>query len=145
MAIQVISVPAQTDKDYSSISSNQCSWAAYEFVKNSSKLQLALYNKRYDEFLSTYKDCLKTASELRKDTSGCLYGENIDTPSLREHYASSIRITSSNGIYKNEDDEFNSFFLNLSAISRLFSVSFMTASAWESGVGWSQRTSDFDF
>jgi hypothetical protein len=106
MAYTTIQVPAQTDPEYSSISSNQCSWAAYEFVKNSTSLRLALYKNNREQFLEIYRQCLHDASHLRKNTTGCLYGENIDTPIIKEHYSKSVDCVYHSGVYQNEDPEF---------------------------------------
>ncbi len=106
MPFKTIPVPAQTDAEYSAISSNQCSWAAYEFVKHSSKLRHALYKNNIDDFLETYKKCLHDASILRKNTKDCLYGENIDTPIIQENYKNTVSVCCTNGVYKNEDPDF---------------------------------------
>ena len=82
----MLNVPAQTDTEYSSISSNQCSWVAAEFTLHSQELRRALQQKEYTRFIEIYRECMRRGSERRSTVSGCLYGENIDTPILEEHY-----------------------------------------------------------
>lgn len=106
-----ISVPAQTDEQYATIASNQCSWAAAEFVLHSRSLRSALLTKDMDKFRTIYKECLTKASTLRSGTVGCLYGENIDTPVLEETYkrkaeGSYFEILQHLSIIKNTDADF---------------------------------------
>lgn len=108
----IITVPAQTDVEYSSVASNQCSWAAAEFALHSQELCRALESNDTAKFTEIYKECLRRASELRSKTSGCLYGENIDTPILEEHYkrnmsgGSYLEIFEHLSIIQNTDVEF---------------------------------------
>ena len=80
-----ISVNPQTNKEYSNISSNQCSWCAAEFIKHKKNLRyLFLSNKA--EFIELYNTCLKKGSEMRKEYNHRQYGENIDNKILLEKY-----------------------------------------------------------
>ena len=103
-----ISVPAQTDSEYSSIASNQCSWAAVEFALRASELRHS-FAKNPEEFLKIYKECLENASRLRASAgTKHLYGENIDTPELLDHYLGrrAFTITDSITIKQNTSSEF---------------------------------------
>jgi hypothetical protein len=103
-----IQVPAQTDKQFSQIASNQCSWAAAEFALHNSKLRSLLREEKIEEFQSIYTSCLEQASRLRAEAgSKNLFGENIDTPELLDYYKKkNLTVTSSYTIYKNKDEEF---------------------------------------
>lgn len=101
-----LSVPAQTDAEYSSIASNQCSWAAAEFVLASYALR-HFYKDNQALFLEIYKSCLQRASELRASAGKThLYGENIDTPELVEHYKPLICCSDVNSYKANTSEEF---------------------------------------
>jgi hypothetical protein len=104
----IISVPAQTDTEYSRIASNQCSWAAAEFIMASSQLRHLLHNNKVEEFVTLYKECLEKASQLRKNAGNKhLYGENVDTPELLEHYtAKGLVVTDRRTIKKNTCNDF---------------------------------------
>ena len=101
-----LSVPAQTDAEYSAISSNQCSWCAVEFGLRRRDLIHAWTTRQTDEFLRIYKECLEVASQKRKDLGTFLYGENIDSKNLLEHYGSQLDIAHKNTIRMHEDSEF---------------------------------------
>jgi hypothetical protein len=45
-----------------------------------------------EEFNRIYNECLLLASQLRKEKGTFLYGENIDSPNLLEHYKGRITI-----------------------------------------------------
>jgi hypothetical protein len=103
-----IPVPSQTDEAYSAIASNQCSWAAAEFSLRDSELRLS-FKKNPDEFVRIYKECLEKASHLRAAVgSKNLYGENIDTPELLDHYKKHSHFTVMDWITikKNTGEEF---------------------------------------
>ena len=108
----IIPVSAQTDSEYSSVSSNQCSWAAAEFALHSQELRRSLIKNDISSFVELYKKCLLRASELRSKTSGCLYGENIDTPVLEDNYKKNenkdpyLEIFEHLSVLKNTDAEF---------------------------------------
>lgn len=105
-----ISVPAQTDSDYSVIASNQCSWAALEFVLRATEFRQAIRSQDTDGFVTIYKKCLLKASQLRAQAGKKhLYGENIDTPELLTHYtnnSTSLVITDRRTIMKNTSEDF---------------------------------------
>lgn len=86
------SVPAQTDTEYSSVSSNQCSWCAAEFALKRTAIIQAWMSKNTQEFLHLYNSCMKTASQKRKDLGTFLYGENIDSENLLNHYGKQLDI-----------------------------------------------------
>ena len=101
-----ISVPAQTDSQYSAISSNQCSWCAVEFALKRRELIDSFQRTDKTEFHFHYNDCLLRASQKRKDLGTFLYGENIDSHNLLEHYGSQLQFAHKNTLRMNEDPEF---------------------------------------
>jgi hypothetical protein len=101
-----VPVPAQTDPEYSSTASNQCSWAAAEFLLKGSELRHS-FHKKPEEFVRIYKECLERASQLRAAAGKKhLYGENVDTPELLGHYAGKFHITDRITIKMNASGEF---------------------------------------
>ena len=101
-----LSVSAQTDPEYSAIASNQCSWAAAEFLLKSSELRHS-FHKNPEEFVRIYKECLERASHLRAAAGKThLYGENVDTPELLAHYEGKFRTTDRITVKRNESAEF---------------------------------------
>ncbi len=101
-----ISVPAQTDLQYSQVSSNQCSWCAVEFALHRHKLLELFHQEDKTEFLRLYNKCMAEASQKRKDLGTFLYGENIDSQNLLDHYGAQLQILHKNTLRKNEDPEF---------------------------------------
>jgi hypothetical protein len=101
-----LSVLAQTDAEYSTVSSNQCSWCAVEFGLRRQDLIKAWTSRQPETFLNIYKECLAVASQKRKTFGTFLYGENIDSKNLLDHYASNITIAHTNTIRMHEDSEF---------------------------------------
>ena len=80
-----IVVKCQTDNEYSTISSNQCSWCAAEFIKHKRELR-NLFISNETKFIELYNKCLKDGSEKRKQYNHRLYGENIDNKTLLSQY-----------------------------------------------------------
>jgi hypothetical protein len=101
-----ILVPAQTDYNFSKISSNQCSWVAWEFIIKYKELSETIYFPKIITFIDNYRECMKKGSELRFATKVNLYGENIDTPSILEYYQDKVKIEETYTIIKNEDKNF---------------------------------------
>ena len=101
-----ISVPAQTDPEYSAISSNQCSWCAVEFALARRKLLETFQQSDKTEFLAVYTQCMMEGSQKRKELGTFLYGENIDSQNLLDHYTDKLNILHKNTLRMNEDPEF---------------------------------------
>jgi hypothetical protein len=81
----IINVPAQTDTIYKNISSNQCSWCAWEFAVKAKNLISSFNQKNKTEFLNIYNNCLLEGSNKRKNANK-LYGENIDSIEILNNY-----------------------------------------------------------
>ena len=98
-----IVVKSQTDNEYSTISSNQCSWCAAEFIVKRKELLYNFINNR-DKFIEIYNQCLYNGSIKRRDYKDKLYGENIDNKNLLSKYT--IDIISQHTIIMNNDSNF---------------------------------------
>ena len=83
----------QTDKKFSDISSNQCSWCAAEFIKKKDKLKQLFLEKKINKFTDVYNECLFKGSNKRKQFNDKLYGENIDNKTLLEQYNFAVIFT----------------------------------------------------
>jgi hypothetical protein len=80
-----MNVPAQTDKEFAEISSNQCSWVAWNFARHSRDLMLAHMQKDEKKFLEMYNECMMDGSLNRAPhQSARPFGENIDNQALLE-------------------------------------------------------------
>ena len=101
-----ILVPAQTDPQYSAISSNQCSWCAVEFALHSKQLASTFLDKDSSAFLTLYNQCMLEASQKRKELGTFLYGENIDSANLLHYYKPYLEILHKNSIKLNDDPTF---------------------------------------
>ena len=99
----MIGVNCQTDELCSSISSNQCSWCAAEFISKKEKLIYFFFNDE-EEFRKLYRECLLEGSRKRKEFGTLLYGENVDNKTLLSKY--NFDIIYSNTILCNEDEKF---------------------------------------
>lgn len=102
----IITVSAQTDEKYKNISSNQCSWCAWEFAVNAIKLIHFYNSKNKTEFINLYNLCLLNGSNKRVNGNK-IYGENIDTPELINSYSSYNLMPLFSYTYKiNNNDDF---------------------------------------
>jgi hypothetical protein len=99
-----ISVMCQTDKKFSDISSNQCSWCAAEFIKKKDKLKQLFLEKKINKFTDVYNECLFKGSNKRKQFNDKLYGENIDNKTLLEQY--NFAVISYLTMLENEEPDF---------------------------------------
>tara|TARA_B100001063_G_scaffold247248_1_gene291646 strand:+ start:5616 stop:6236 length:621 start_codon:yes stop_codon:yes gene_type:complete len=97
-------VMCQTDKEFSNISSNQCSWCAAEFIKEKDNLKQLFLHKNLNKFNDMYNQCLLNGSNKRKQFNSKLYGENIDNKTLLQQYKFSV--VSYFTMIGNEDPEF---------------------------------------
>lgn len=110
--LTILQVPAQTDSQYSLLSSNQCSWCAVEFAIRRIEIITAWFSNKQDEVLRLYNESLAVASNLRKEAVAptnpktFLYGENIDSANLLNHYKDKINITEQYTILLHEDPDF---------------------------------------
>jgi hypothetical protein len=104
--IKSIDVPAQTDSQYSDISSNQCSWCAVEFALHASKFRALYRIPDINEIHNLYIACMKEGSELRRKYGTFLYGENIDSQNLLDYYKKSYDVLQKRSIHKNVDEDF---------------------------------------
>ena len=99
-------VPAQTDSEYSAISSNQCSWCAAEFALKRRDLIKTWMSKEYKGFLELYTTCMEIGSRKRKELGRFLYGENIDSVNLLNHYEKELTIVHKYTVQLHTDPEF---------------------------------------
>ena len=103
----IITVEAQTDEKYKQISSNQCSWCAWEFAVNCKNLMKYYYSDK-SSFIELYNECLKNGSEKRK-LGNKLYGENIDNDKIINEYENKFNPLVYYHFIKNKDEDFLSF------------------------------------
>lgn len=103
MDITNITVPTILDPEYASISTHQGSWAAYEFIKHSKSLRHAFLENDIPKFMNIYKECLETATHLRKEMGTKKYGENIDNDILIDYYENNVPINIIHGMYENDN------------------------------------------
>jgi len=74
-----MNVHAQTDKEFAEISSNQCSWVAWNFARRSKELTKALMEKDGARFTEVYNECMLDGSVRRAPHQTARpFGENID-------------------------------------------------------------------
>ena len=104
--LKSIDVPAQTDSQYSDISSNQCSWCAVEFALHASKFRELYRMSDIHEIRNLYTACIQKGSELRRKYGTFLYGENIDSQNLLTYYKKSYDVLQRRSIHKNMDEDF---------------------------------------
>lgn len=127
-----ISLAVKSQYDYSSISSNQCSWCAFEFVSafktfisNVSKLSRFNDNFKNEQVLKNiyeiYDKCVLLGSEKRKQYGIVPYGENITNKMLQSKYNN---ITITDGFYCKEnpdkyfpiDKDYENEFMNIDSL-----------------------------
>jgi hypothetical protein len=84
------------------IASNQCSWCAFEFIKNS-KLLLNIENVN---FIENYNKCIEEASRLRLECNKYKCGENIDDINILNHYKLNIINFYKTELNKNQKETF---------------------------------------
>jgi len=77
-------VEVKSQYDHSNISSNQCSWCAYEFIEEQKQLRTLLSD--IPQFTDLYNECVVRGSIKRKENNVFLYGENIDDINVSLHY-----------------------------------------------------------
>jgi len=81
-----IDVDSQYEKKYAAISSNQCSWCAYEFANNAQEFRKLWLKKDFDKFTELYNKCILNGSNYRKDCNKYTCGENIDDDNIIKQY-----------------------------------------------------------
>src|SRR5258706_15890839 len=81
-----VDVECQYDEKNSYISSNQCSWCAYEFANNAKQLCELWKSNEIDSFKKIYNKCVQNGSEQRKKINRYKCGENIDDKNIEDEY-----------------------------------------------------------
>lgn len=89
---QAVDVHSQYDYPQAS---NQCSWCAFEFIKN----WRSLFKLDKPDFTTNYNRAIETATNLRRECNKYRCGENIDDEAILSHYKNSLSISS---FYKTE-------------------------------------------
>jgi hypothetical protein len=83
-----VGVKSQYDKDNSIVSTNQCSWCAFEFASKADELKMLWIKGDHDNFINLYNDCVKNGSIQRKVNFTFTCGENIDDEIIKTNYKS---------------------------------------------------------
>jgi hypothetical protein len=97
-----IHVDSQYESSNTSISSNQCSWCAYEFARYAQKFRTLWLSRNYVEFQKQYNACVLEGSKKRKQCNKYTCGENIDDPDILKEYSNIINVDEGKTIL-NED------------------------------------------
>lgn len=90
-----LTTECQYSPQYVAISSNQCSWCAFEFAKNSKEFAILHLKKDVDGFIKLYNKCLENGSRLRANCDSLRCGENINDEQILKEYEKDITIVDS--------------------------------------------------